>query len=140
MYVDGRGVPQDGAEAVTWWHLAANQGEVAAQYGLGVMYMNGEGVPQDDGEAVRLYRLAAEQGHAEAQLKLGAMYASGRGMPQDFETAYMWLNLAASRSTAEQRERAVEARDAVAARLTPEGQSEAQRRAREWDEAHPREP
>ena len=36
--------------------------------------------------------------------------------------------------------RAVRARDAVAERLTPEGRSEAQRRAREWDEAHPREP
>ena len=31
-------------------------------------------------------------------------------------------------------------RDAVAERLTPEGRSEAQRRAREWDAAHPREP
>ena len=31
-------------------------------------------------------------------------------------------------------------RDAVAERLTPEGRSEAQRLAREWDAAHPREP
>ena len=48
--------------------------------------------------------------------------------------------VSASRSTGEQREDAVKARDAVAERLTPEGRSEAQRRAREWDAAHPREP
>ena len=52
----------------------------------------------------------------------------------------MWLNLAASRSTGEDREQAAKARDAVAERLTPEGRSEAQRLAREWDAAHPREP
>ena len=68
------------------------------------------------------------------------MYATGEGVPQDDVTAHMWLNLAASRSTGEDRERAVKARDAVAERLTPEGRSEAQRLAREWDEAHPREP
>ena len=33
---------------------------------------------------------------------------------------------------------AVKLRDAVAERLTPEGRSEAQRSAREWDAAHPR--
>ena len=139
-YATGEGVPQqDAAEAVRWYQLAAEQGYAAAQYALGLMYTNGEGVSQDDAEAVRLYRLAAEQGHIEAQLSLGAMYAKGLGvLPQDDVTADMWLNLAASRSTGELREDAVKARDAVAERLTPEGRSEAQRRAREWDAAHPR--
>ena len=52
----------------------------------------------------------------------------------------MWLNLAASRLTGEDREQVAKARDAVAEGLTPEGRSEAQRCAREWDAAHPREP
>ncbi len=52
----------------------------------------------------------------------------------------MWFNLAASRSPGEQREQAAKARDGVAERLTPEDRSQAQRRAREWDAAHPREP
>ncbi len=96
--------------------------------------------PQDLAEAARWYRLAAEQGYARAQYNLGRMYANGRGVPQDDVTAHMWLNLSASRLTGEARERAVEARDAVADLLTPEDRSQAQRRARAWDAAHPREP
>ena len=46
MYADGRGVPEDDAEAVRWYRLAADQGQSGAQLNLGVMYANGEGVPQ----------------------------------------------------------------------------------------------
>jgi hypothetical protein len=42
--------------------------------------------------------------------------------------------------TGEDRESAVEARDRIADELTPDDLSEAQRLAREWDAAHPREP
>ena len=55
-----------------------------------------------------------------------------RGVPQDDVSAHMWLNLAAAQSTGEDRERSAAARDAVAARMTREDLSEAQRRAREW--------
>ena len=132
-------VPQAGdTEAVRWYRLAADQGYDAAQFSLGVMYANGEGVPQDDAEAVRWYRLAAEQGHASAQLNLGVMYANGEGVPQDYVQSHMWANLAASRSTSEDRELAVKNRDLVANQMTREQIAEAQRRAREWDAAHPR--
>ena len=53
MYLNGRGVPQDDAEAVKWHRLAAEQGYASAQFNLGVMYLNGRGVPQDDAEAVK---------------------------------------------------------------------------------------
>ena len=66
------------------------------------------------------------------------MYENGRGVPQDDVTAHMWLNLAASRSTDELRDRAVQARDQVAEKLNTGQRAEAQRLAREWDEAHPR--
>ena len=69
-----QGVPQDYAEAVKWYRLAAEQGDAVAQYNLGVMYDNGQGVPQDYAEAVKWYRLAAEQGYAHAQRNLGVMY------------------------------------------------------------------
>ncbi len=36
MYRDGIGVPQDDAEAVRWYRLAADQGHAIAQYHLGV--------------------------------------------------------------------------------------------------------
>ena len=122
-------------ETIAELRARAEQGDAVAQYNLGVIYATGEGVPQDDAEAVRWYRLAAEQGYALAQGALGAMYMNGQGVPQDHETAHVWLNLAASRSTGEQRDEYVEARDAVAERMTREQLAEAQRRAREWDAA-----
>ena len=85
-------------------------------------------------------RTGRARGDAEAQFNLGVRYSNGRGVPQDDVQAHMWFNLAASRLTGEQREIAVRGRDSVADRMTPEDRSEAQRLAREWDAAHPREP
>ena len=48
MYDKGEGVPQDDAEAVRWYRLAAEQGHAEAQANLGWMYDAGRGVPQDD--------------------------------------------------------------------------------------------
>ena len=135
MYDSGQGVPQDYAEAVKWYRLAAEQGNAKAQYNLGVMHDKGQGVPEDYAEAVKWYRLAAEQGNAKAQYNFGAMYAKGQGLPQDYVQAYMWFNLAASRfsaSEAEDRDEAVEAHDAVASLMTPAQLAEAQKMAREW--------
>ena len=83
MYANGRGVPQDDAEAIAWYRRSAEQGNAVAQSHLGLMYANGRGVPQDDAEAIAWYRRAAEQGNAVAQFNLGLMYAKGRGVPQD---------------------------------------------------------
>ena len=85
-------------------------------------------------------RAQAEQGDVDAQVSLGAMYANGRGVPQDDVQAHMWFNLAASRLTSEARERAVQGRDVAEGRMTPEGLNEAERLAREWAAAHPRDP
>ncbi len=114
--------------------------DAAAQFSLGFRYANGEGVPQDDAEGVRWYRLAADQGYVNAQYNLGNMYETGEGVPQDHVQAHMWYNLVAARNTGELREQAVEARDLIADELTADDLSEAQRLAREWDEAHPRDP
>ena len=116
----------------------AEQGDAEAQVNLGFRYATGEGVPQDAADAVRWFRLAADQGHAEAMTNLGAMYSQGRGVVQDYVQSHMWRNLAASRQTGEDRELSVKARDAVASFMTADDLSEAQRLAREWDEAHPR--
>jgi TPR repeat protein len=68
MYFNGRGVQQDAAEAVKWIIKAAEQGDVDAQYMLGVSYYGLiEGVPEDRVEAKKWLRKAAAQGCAEAQ-------------------------------------------------------------------------
>ena len=95
------------------------------------------GVPQDEVEAAVWYRQAAEQGVAYAQFSLGLMYGTGRGVPQDDGEAYLWANLAATYVDASERDRYAEFRDDAGVRLTPEQRADAQRRAREFFEAHP---
>ena len=62
MYDDGQGVPQDYAEAVKWYRLAAEQGLPRAQLSLGVMYFEGHGVPLDYVRAHMWFNLSAAQG------------------------------------------------------------------------------
>ena len=51
LYYKGQGVPQDDAQAATWFRKAAEQGDAGAQYNLGGLYFWGRGVPQDYAEA-----------------------------------------------------------------------------------------
>ena len=99
MYSNGRGVPQNDAEAVRWYRMAAEQGLAEAQFNLGIEYDNGRGVPKNEAEAVRWYRMAAEQGLAEAQFNLG-IYDTGRGVPQNDTEAVRWYRMAAEQGFA----------------------------------------
>lgn len=67
MYADGRGVPQDYAEAVRWYRRAADQDHAVAQSNLGVMYFNGRGVAQDYVTAHMWANLGAAQGNERAR-------------------------------------------------------------------------
>ena len=69
------------AEAVGWYHKAAEQGDAQAQFNLGFMYGDGRGVARDDAKKLCAgMRKAAEQGYASAQHNLGIMYEDGRGV------------------------------------------------------------
>lgn len=95
MYANGRGVPQDGAQAAVWWRKAAEQGLAGAQNNLGGMYGSGQGVAQDYGQAVAWFRKAADQGDQDGQFNLGMLYANGHGVPQDYTQAVAWWRKAA---------------------------------------------
>ena len=88
-------------DAVKWFRKAAEQGDVEAQFGLGVCYSGGDGVAKDTVEAVKWYRKAAEQGFAAAQCKLGLCYAKGDGVEKDQATAVSWYRKAANQGHAE---------------------------------------
>jgi TPR repeat protein len=68
------------------------------------------------------------------------MYDDGEGVLQDYVEAHMWFNLAVAQFSGEERATIVVLRDAVTERMTTDQVVEAQRRAREWDAAHPRAP
>ena len=133
LYQNGDGLPQDYAQAFLWFHKAADQGNASGQFNIGLMYYVGQGVPQDYAQAAAWYRKAAEQGNAIAQNSLGVMYYVGKGVQQDYPQAHMWFNVAAARAEdGRVRDMAVENRDLVATKMTPEQIAEAQRLARTW--------
>jgi hypothetical protein len=70
MYEQGRGVPQDDAEAVKWYQKAAEQNDPLAQTNLGAMYLTGRGVPRDEWRASGLFSVAGHNGCEQAQINL----------------------------------------------------------------------
>jgi uncharacterized protein len=135
-YFAGRGVEQDLQAAAYWYKRAAEQGVPIAWQHLALMYERGLGIEQDDFIALRWYRRAAEYGFLTAMLNLGDRYAEGRTVPQDYVQAHKWFNLAGSGAAASEealRDRAIRARERVAAAMTAEQIAEAQRLAREWE-------
>jgi len=73
----------------------AEQGDVTAQFNLGLSYDTGNLVPMDKEMAIIWYTKAAKQGHALSQGRLGHMYAGGEGVPQNFEYAIYWFKILA---------------------------------------------
>ena len=60
----------DDNRAFPFYSQAAQQGNVIAQYNLGLMYHNGRGTPQNDNMAIYWWRKAAEQGDEDAKNNL----------------------------------------------------------------------
>ena len=120
MYVLGEGVEQNLQEAFSrykteqgidlaqhlvffWYHRAAEQGLVEAQYNLAGMYKNGQGVERNLQKAFDWYHKAAEQKHAKAQYQynLALMYKNGEGVEPNSEEALKWYRRAAEKGHAE---------------------------------------
>ena len=79
-------------------------------------------------EALKQWQAAAHAEDRRAMLALGRLYLHGLGVPQDHVLAHMWFTLASSRGEME----AIEERDTLASRMTPNERAEAEKRAREW--------
>ncbi|MCX8506798.1 MAG: tetratricopeptide repeat protein, partial [Alphaproteobacteria bacterium] len=101
IYVQGRGVAKDEAQAAYWYRKAAEQGYAQGQFYLGTMYQFGSGVTKDDVQAVNWYRKAAEQGYADGQYSVGVMYDIGRGVTKDEAQAAYWYRKAAEQGHSE---------------------------------------
>ena len=75
----------------------AEQGDVNAQYELGLGYDKGKRVPKDVRKAIEWYTKAAEQGHIIAQYNLALCY---RYDYKDARTAVEWYTKAAEQGYA----------------------------------------
>ena len=121
-------MPQNKAEALKLYHLAAERGNDGAQFSVGALHFAGVAVPKNRVEAAKWFRRAADQGHIGGQVYLALSYATGLGVPQDNVQAYMWLSVAAARGDQD----AIGNRNRVARKMTPAQIAEAQKLAREW--------
>jgi len=91
----------DYKQAVQWWEKAAQQGDPAAQYNLGVLLFNGTGTPVDYKAAFKWFIQAAKQGRHDAANYIGLMYEGGKGLPQDLTKAAKWYRMAAEQGEAD---------------------------------------
>jgi TPR repeat protein len=117
--------------------IAAESGDAAAQFNLGVLYDsrlddNGYAIKGNRAEAMKWLLAAAEQGLPRAQSKLAEMYAGGRATSEDFIYACAWFLLATTSLRGIHRHRAQSGYARISARLTPAQLATAKRLAGDW--------
>ena len=84
--------------AFVWYKEKAEQGDVEAQFNIGMMCETGWSVPVDNKKAIRWYREAAKQGHVDAQFRLGMLYYLGLGARQSEIKGQKWIREAAQQN------------------------------------------
>jgi TPR repeat protein len=83
-------------EALNGFYILAKNGDVNAQYNVGLMYAQGQGAKQDTQKAMVWYEKAAKQGYAQAQYNLAEIYHNlGSVEPHAYEKARYWYEKAA---------------------------------------------
>jgi TPR repeat protein len=115
----------ESAKALHWWALAAQGGDVEAQFNLATALLAGPDGAPDAERAFHWFYQAANQGLAPAQTKVGILYATGQGVAQDAIEAHKWFEIAARQGDRAARENVVRSAD----QITPLQQREALRRA-----------
>src|ERR1051326_3389778 len=78
----------------------AEEGDLAAQYMVGLLHDTGQSGMRSPGTAAKWYRKAAEQGFARAQYYLADLYYRGKGDMQNYPEALKWYRRAADQGTA----------------------------------------
>jgi uncharacterized protein len=87
FYRSGWAVPQDYAQAMRLFRLAADKGSPTAEYNIGLLYANGHGVKADKQQARTWFEKAAAAGNESAIDRLAKIDAacgagSRQGRPQ----------------------------------------------------------
>lgn len=78
-----------------WFLLAADKGNAASQYNLGIMAYLGQGTELSYEEAAIWFERAAKQDNTLAQYNLGFLFYEGKGVVKDDLQAFMWIDRAA---------------------------------------------
>lgn len=92
----------DTSTALQSFTQSAEQGDIRAQFMIGMFLASGTAVPKDLVQASKWFLLAAVQGLPEAQYELGLLYAYGDGVRKDEMEAERWLQMAAEQGYPQQ--------------------------------------
>jgi TPR repeat protein len=117
--------------------IAAESGEAAAQFNLGVLYEsdlddNGYAIKGNRAGAIKWLLAAAEQGLPRAQSRLAELYAGGPNSSANHVNACAWFLLATKSSQGIHRHQARSGYERIASRLTPAQRTKAKHMAGLW--------
>ncbi len=96
LYDTGHGVPQDFAQALSWYRRAADAGNVQAMFNVGAMYDNGRGTNVNRREAIRWYVMSAMRRNGRAAYAAATIYRDGDGVPKNNAAAIKFYKMAAA--------------------------------------------
>lgn len=103
LSAQGLGTPKDDLVAIRWFRKAADQGNSAAQFNLGMLLLAGKNAEANlaeslkgISEALNWLEAAANQGNLDAQLRLADLFYFGsEGIEKDRAKALPWARRAA---------------------------------------------
>ncbi len=99
-FTQGRGRPQDFAQARVLLQRATDKGSVRAWCALGQQHFEGQGVPVDGSRGVAQCRQGSSMGDGDADAEIGLRLLEGRGLTQSYVDARPWLDRGAQRGNA----------------------------------------
>jgi hypothetical protein len=102
-YHNGEDVPQDDAQAMSWFERAADQGQIDAQSHLGAYYWAGRGVPEDLYRAYFWSAIATAQGDeiSKARLEGLASQMTRQQVAAARQEAETWIHTHSQRTRSE---------------------------------------
>lgn len=77
-------------KALTYYEMAAEEGNSEAQYLLGLLCIEGKRVIKDVDKGIEWLSKAGMQGHKDAQFNLASIYYQGKIVPKDTQVAEYW--------------------------------------------------
>jgi uncharacterized protein len=121
----------DYARAMAEWEGAAERGDPAAEFGLGMLYERGDGeLKQDYKQADHWYEKAAEHGNSWAEFRLALIWSAGSDeFPADRVEAFKWSVLASEKGVA------IDVKAQLGEALDRNQKAEAEKRAAAWKQA-----
>lgn len=87
LYQEGKNLPQDIPQAITYYEAAAKGGVQQAQYNLGLLYNDKNAPYYAPDRAATLWKQASAQGDIRAKARLGWLLFHGEGIQQNIPAA-----------------------------------------------------